>query len=176
MAAKKWYQFIIDFINSILKPKPPVIPSYIVEVNKRDERIAKSVSFDMIPARDGTQSLEDVPVWAYAGTNPDDWNGGNTRGPLSVRVKANDTNSSELKVGLDAYVKEPDVQAPCQTGVKVSMLLELTSLGVTLTANGKSATVPCKLDMSKSYTIGIGWPPQKRQRCLGAKLDNVKFA
>ena len=178
---KKWYQVLIDILYSIFnkpKPEPPPDKVYIVEQgkDKRKERIAKSISFDITPARDGDQNLEDVPVWAYAGTNPDTWNGGNNIGLLSVRVKANDTNSYELKVGPTADgVQEPNIQGPCKAGVKINMKLELLPNGVRFTTKygegkGDSKFVECAT--AGDHTIGIGWPPQKRNGCLGAKIEN----
>lgn len=158
--------------ESLNKPDPPPVVAYVVTEGQRVEQVARSVAFDITPARDGTPELEDVPVWAYAGTDPATWNGGNHTGLLAVRVKCNDAGSYELKVGpTPAGVLEPDVRAPCKAGVKVSMKLELTDDGVRFTAGGDSKFVA--VPISGDHTIGYGWPPQKRQGCLGAKIENV---
>lgn len=155
-------------------PTPVPVEAYTVVQGQRIEKVARSVSFDITPARDGTQELEDVPVWAYVGTDGATWNGGNSlNGLLSVRVKANNTGSYELKVGMNGVVQEPDVSAPCKAGVKVAMKLELLPDEVRFTANGQSKSVPVTLSADQSYTIGIGWPPQKRQGCLGATITNA---
>jgi len=163
---------LCEKVNKPPAPEPPVEVAYLVERDKRIERVARSVEFDITPALDGTPEVEPVPVWLYAGTDPTAWNGGNNIGKLSVRVKANNTTSYEVKVGSVAgEAQEPDVQAPCQVGVTVHMKLELLDNGVQFTADGKSAFVEVATD--GPHTLGVGWPPQRRQGLLGAKLENV---
>jgi len=172
-----WHSHYPPAVDPATPPTPQPV-AYVVERDKRIEKVARSVEFDITPALDGTQEVEPVPVWLYAGTDPAAWNGGNhtSSGLLSVRVKANNTTSYELKVGpTPAGVQEPDVQAPCRAGVKVHMRLELLDNGVRFTAgDGKPAFVA--VDTAGDHTIGIGWPPQKRQGMLGAKYENIVWS
>jgi hypothetical protein len=184
LVAALWALIKKKTIDTVVPPeeKPPAEVAYTVHQggdDQRIERVARAVEFDIVPAKDGTQEVEPCPVWAYFGTNPDTWNGGNNTGVLSVRVKANNTGSYELKVGpTDAGVKEPDVQGPCKTGVKIHMKFELLADGVRFTTKWEGGTDSkfVKCGTSGDHTVGIGWPPQKRSGLIGAKITNIVWS
>lgn len=166
---------LLAWLKKILaKPEPPVEKPYIVEQGKRVEQLARALSFTIVPARDGDPSTEDVPCWSYDGTDGENFNGGNaTAAHFSVRVNAYNADALKLKICSYGKVSEPKLACGWKAGVAYAVELRLSENSVSLTVNGQTLAVSCVVPASA--TLGYGWPPQKRQGCLGASVTGVAW-
>jgi len=160
-------------------PPLPAPAGYVVTEGDRVERddlaAGSSLAFDFTPARDGSAETEDVVAWAV-GPPEAGWNGGNApagSGVFTVRVNAYSRDAWKLKVyslGL-GYAGEVKLPVSWRAGQTYAVRLEILVGRVRLTVDGRSVEVGCHVPQVSR--VGYGWPPQKRQGALGARIENV---
>jgi hypothetical protein len=188
MASKPWYQFLVDFFNSIFKskpnpkPKPPVEEVYIVGSDSNPPRkeftlpVPCSLSFEFTNfAHDPAQGDGAEEHLAWAVDSRVDWAGGNPQPNKSVyacsakdyKLKCNGLGEGRISVKL-----EPEKRYGFNLGIFKDRTVETIMLdGKTI--GEKTVPMPVGFVMPPQVKAWVGWPTG-RNGAKGAKLYNIK--